>query len=38
MIDETPTYQDLVMSLGREDAENHVLEKVYHGTELNSEE
>lgn len=33
MIDECPTYLDLVMKVGREDAENHVLEKVYHGEE-----
>ena len=38
MIDECPTFQDLVMKLGREDAENYVLYHVYHGTKIDSEE
>jgi len=38
MIDECPTFQDLVMKLGREDAENYVLDHVYHGTKTYSEE
>ena len=31
MIDEYPTFQDLVMALGEDGAENSVLEHVYHG-------
>lgn len=38
MLDEHPTFQDLVMSLGRDGAENYVLDHVYYGTELNLEE
>lgn len=36
MIDEYPTFMDLVMQVGRENAENHVLEQVYYGEELQS--
>ena len=35
MIDEYPTYQDLVMAIGREDAENYVLENVKGEKEIN---
>lgn len=40
MIDEYPTFLDLVMAHNgdRIAAENEVFERVYHGTELNSEE
>lgn len=34
MIDEYPTYQDVVMALGLDGAENHVIEHVYYGEEL----
>ena len=34
MIDEYPTFPDLVMALGCENAENEVLEHVYHGEEI----
>lgn len=34
MIDDCPTFMDLVMKLGREEAENDVLEHVYHGEEI----
>lgn len=40
MIDEYPTFLDLMLA-NRGDriaAENHIFERVYHGTELNSEE
>ena len=37
MIDDHPTYLDLVMSLGPEEAENYVLERTYHGTDLKEE-
>jgi len=37
MVDECPTFQDLVMKLGKEDAENYVLDRVYHGTKLEQE-
>ena len=38
MIDECPTFMDLVMRLGKEDADNYVLDHVYHGTKTDSEE
>lgn len=34
MIDEHPTFQDLVRAIGVADAENKVLECVYHGEEI----
>lgn len=36
MIDDCPTFLDLIMKLGPEDAENYVLEQTYHG-EMNEQ-
>ena len=34
MINDCPTFIDLVMKLGSEEAENYVLEQTYHGVEI----
>lgn len=38
MIEDCPTFVDLIMQLGPEDAENYVLEQTYHGAGVPSPE